>query len=436
MNEMSPDMFRRESRQSSTLRFSEMLEFHSERFKSLAEQYNNKWLNRIKVALRIAEEKTETDIAREEAEIENLDVEARRSKEFEKWQEGLQRVVDELEFAKTHPEEAEKQGISPLLLVMGGGMKGPYCAGQVVALHDAGYGEVFKNVIGFSAGSGPAAYFVAGPEQARQATALFREECTTEAFLSFKRRKIIDTSIIASNMRRGEKKLDVEAIRTSKIGLYTGVTNVETEQVEFVDMKTATRDGDLDMVAACEASSAIPLFEDPFEVNGTEYLDGSLGELPLEELIKKFNPSSILVLPNMAFSEIDTLEQTSVERALHKAATFLSGKGEEAKEESWLTKTAEALRRTMAMKQSSARAIDAIEDMVEEHQAQAVRENTRSNIQAIEDVTDVKIAVLWPPRGGLTNISNDRGTVEAAIMSAHIDVLNQLGKAMPEDIKF
>lgn len=423
----------------------EILEFHSQHFQEMAERHNQKWWNRIRIAVGLGKEKEEIDIAQEIAEAENIDFEARQTEEFGKWQEGLAGVLDELRFMKADPSGAETAGVRPLLLIMGGGMKGPYCAGQVAGLHDVGMGDVFKNVVGFSAGSGPAAYFVAGADQVRKATALFREDCTSEEFLSLKRLKIIDTGVIASNMRSGEKALDQEVIRESPTGLYAGVTNAETGEVEFVDLKTATRDSELDMVAVCEASSAIPLFEDPFEVNGNMYLDGSLGELPFNNLIKQFRPTSILVLPNMPFSEIDTLEQASVESIALWAAKLLGSEGSlgtgplvQTEEKSTVARVANSLQQTLGIKSSSGKTIKNIKQMVTGATRTEVpsRQDTLESIQEIEQITDVKIGVLWPPQAGLGNLTNHPGTVKSAIMMAHLDVYKQLGQKPPEELWF
>jgi predicted patatin/cPLA2 family phospholipase len=423
----------------------EILEFHSQHFQEMAERHNQKWWNRIRITLRMSKEKDEIDIAQENAEAEKIDFEARQTEEFERWQEGLERVWDELRFVKEDPEGAEEAGVRPLLLIMGGGMCGPYCAGQVVGLHDVGFGEVFKNVVGFSAGSGPAAYFVAGAKQARNATSLFRDECTSDEFLSFGRLKVIDTGVIASTMREGEKSLDQEAIRESTTGLYAGVTNVETGEVEFVDLASATRDGEPDMVAVCEASSAIPLFESPFEVNGQMYLDGSLGELPFNNLIKQFKPTSILVLPNMPFSEIDTFEQASVESIALWAAKLLgsgvplgAGPPTLPEEKSRLARAADSLQQTLGIRGSSGRTIKSIEHMVTRSVGSEVtpKQQTRQSIEEIEQITDVKIGVLWPPQAGLGNLTNHKGTIESAIMMAHLDVYKQLGQKPPEELWF
>ncbi len=393
----------------------------------------------------MSKEKDEIDMAQENAEAEKIDFEARQTEEFEKWQEGLGRVWDELRFVKEDPEGAEEAGVRPLLLVMGGGMRGPYCAGQVAGLHDVGFGEVFKNVVGFSVGSGPAAYFVAGAKQARKATSLFRDECTSDEFLSFGRLKVIDTGVIASTMRKGDKSLDQEAIRESTTGLYAGVTNAETGEVEFVDLASATRDGEPDMVAVCEASSAIPLFENPFEVNGQMYLDGSLGELPFNLLIKQFNPTSILVLPNMPFSEIDTFEQASVESiALWAAKLFGSGGPLGAgpltlpEEKSRLARAADSLQQTLGIKGNSGKTIRSIKQMVTNGVESEIttKQQTRESIEEIAHITDVKIGVLWPPQAGLGNLTNHKGTIESAIMMAHLDVYKQLGQKPPEELWF
>ncbi len=423
--------------------------FFEGHFLELAVRHNEKWLNRIKQMVRLGKDFDEHAAVRKVAEAEKIEFEARKTKEFEKWREPLLKVFEELAFVKENPEEAERQGKRPLLLVMGGGMKGPYCAGQVVGLHDMGFGNVFKNVVGVSAGSGPAAFFVAGPEQARNATSLFGKDCCVEGpeglvHLSPRedgKRKIVDTGVIARKMRSGEKALDQEAILNSDTGLYAVATNAETGEVEFINAKTATREGELDMVAACEASSAIPLFEDSFEVNGQQYLDGSLGEFPFDKLIKDFNPTSILVLPNMAFSELDLSENTTLEhmvlwfaKLFGKEGSLGAGQLIEADPTASLKK-ASSIAQTLGMMLNNKETYEDIQEIIEGNIIGA-KEKAREAIEAIEQVTDVNIGVLWAPRSGLSNLTNHASTVQAAMIDAYHDLFTQLGETEPDKVKY
>jgi hypothetical protein len=170
-----------------------------------------------------------------------------------------------------------------------------------------------------------------------------------------------------------------------------------------------------------------------------------LGELPFNNLIKQFKPTSILVLPNMPFSEIDTFEQASVESIALWAAKLLgsgvplgAGPPTLPEEKSRLARAADSLQQTLGIRGSSGRTIKSIEHMVTRSVGSEVtpKQQTRQSIEEIEQITDVKIGVLWPPQAGLGNLTNHKGTIESAIMMAHLDVYKQLGQKPPEELWF
>jgi hypothetical protein len=96
----------------------------------------------------------------------------------------------------------------------------------------------------------------------------------------------------------------------------------------------------------------------------------------------------------------------------------------------------EALRQTAGIKGNSKKALSAIKQMVftSDQEKQKIKEEARKAITAIEDKTQVKIGVLWPPHGGLTNLGNRAGTTKSAIMAALADVHKQVGQEAPEEI--
>lgn len=101
---------------------------------------------------------------------------------------------------------------------------------------------------------------------------------------------------IFSATREGKKKLDTDAIRRSRSEFFVAVTDEEGNGV-LIDAKKATPN----MYAALDASSANPLgFEEPYPVNDARFWDGGLAlPFPIREVCEMFEPTDVLVLPNM-----------------------------------------------------------------------------------------------------------------------------------------
>lgn len=414
-----------------------MLELNRKRFQELANQHNQKWKSRIRRALGLEGAQTEIDIAREQAEIENKERTLQSSPEFQRSQEHLRQVIEDVR----NPERDPRPKV---LIFMGGGLRGPYCAAQAAALQDLGFGSSFDVVIGVSAGSGPAAFFVAGPGEMRKATSLFEEDCSGSDFLDVQRiftdGKVIDTSVIARKLRSGDKSLNEEAIRQSSVELLAAATNITTGKVELLNMKKTTRDGKLDMTAAAEASSCIPLFEKPFEVNGQQYVDGSVGVFPLEEILKQYDPSSVLILPNMSFGEFDDSENTSPAKMLMGALKSISKIGSLAK-----TKLGQKLDSGSIASLDKFQALEQTLGMIggnhemyrdiHESQTSATRQSLAIDaLERIQKESGTKMAILWPPKESLDNLKNNRSDIRSAMISSYLDVYKQLNEAPPEEV--
>lgn len=374
----------------------EEFKFHQERFKKQALQTNQKLINRAR-----GKKVTEIDIAHQEALRENADLEKRKDKEFHEWQKHLQVVIEHLKKRRDDPE-GEGKKYRPLLLILGGGMRGPYSAAQVIALNEMGLDATkFDTVVGISAGAGTSSYYMAGKEQTYKGTAIFYDECTSKDFLNLMRvRHVMDATVVGKTMREGDKALDQEAIMASPTEFYVAVTRQENKQAELIDVKTA-KPG---MVSALEASMNVPLLRAPgIEVNGVSYIDGGFDPLPLKEVINKFQPTDILVLPNVPFDRLETFKPS-------KAEMFLSSNfAEKALPYSGMPGTVLKFLK--------------------------IAQELRNLLESFKREQNVNVGILWPPDRGLSNQAAEHDTIKGGVYETVRDTFRQLGEKEPEKIE-
>jgi predicted patatin/cPLA2 family phospholipase len=369
------------------------VDFHQARFERVAAEKNKALL----VRYGLKGEKTPLQVAQDEAERDDKDYERRRSTEFKLWQENLDTVVANIKEKIASPDEHKDRKIC--LVILGGGMKVARSVGQSLALHELGLQDAFDTVIGVSAGAGPAVGFVEGREGLEKVASMYTEECGTKEFLDYKRvHKIIDPTVIANTMRTGSKALDEEKIKKSETQLYVLATDIQTDAVEFIDVKTASPD----ITAACEASAAIPLFQKPVNVNGKLYIDGAFSPFPLEEVIAQFSPTDILVLPSTSFDYENNLDYGVAQ----KAALW-----------------------TLAQ----AGALGSIEKLHSAKKLIETRVRLRKFFEQVSASTHVNIGVLWPPEVGVSNATVNADTLKAAMLDCAQATMKEFGVPYNEE---
>lgn len=204
----------------------------------------------------------------------------------------------------------EHERIRTALVILGGGMKGVNGAGSAIAFHLLGLGDVFDVVVGISTGAGIGAYFLGGLEQALLGTSIYYEELPPR-FIKYSRRPIADVDFVEAVLRGGKKKLDVGAITRARSGFFVGVTDVEDGSSVLLDAKRAKPD----IITALKASMAmLGLYNKPVEVNGRRYIDSGSYWFPIREIVNKFVPTDILVLPNCSREWSEKYSPTLAER--------------------------------------------------------------------------------------------------------------------------
>lgn len=407
----------------------EEFEFHQQRFSDKAEKHKGRGL--FKRIFDGNEEKDLTAFAYEEAQRDNAEwnkmyhmelqengeLKKEMNAEYKEWHKMLEVVLENLKKKRDDPSGEGKE-IRPLLLALGGGMAGSYGMGQLSALAHAGYmKDTFKQAIGISAGACDLTYALAGKDQSLIGASCYYEECTEDRFLVIDPAKLIkdpkrlkqvmDVSYMSEIMRGevkdGSKKLDIEAIQNNPTEFYvqaTNITDTKNPQAEFLNAK---EEGIVDSV---RASMALPWFyRKSVEIDGKKYQDGALLEaFPLEEVIKKFNPTDILVLPQVPFDTMVGVEKDA--KFSRMLARFIPNRA------SLKTGSATLLKKFIQSKESQ-----------------------REALEFIQEQTGVNIGIMYPPDGGMLPITNDGPTVRAGVLAAAKKTCEELGEEMNFELK-
>jgi hypothetical protein len=372
----------------------EAFAFHRERFKNVANERNKK----LRSILR-TEEWSENDVAREEALRDDANFEKRRSTEFKEWNKGLQVVVNHLR-AKRDDPDGEGKEYKTLILMLPGGKRVTYCAGQLTALHLMGYIDSVDGLAAMSGSSFPAAYFAAGKENGRKGTSIPAGEASEKEFFDpYRLSQMLKIKHVGESARNGEKALDQDKVRAFPAKVVVAVTREGGEDVEWIDIKQATHNGQLDMVSALEATGNIPFFlGDGIEVNGVKRYDGGLGKVNLKKVLAEFpGTTDVLLLPNRPFVGLGDLGPTFFEKAL----TNILPKGGKLG----------MMRRFLQMSKEM-----------------------RSVIEETEQITDVNIGLCFPPDCGLTSTTMGPVQIEAALYETARDTFLAFGEKV-QDVK-
>ena len=344
---------------------------------------------------------TKEYVMQESAERENDDRDRRLDKERREWDKKLKPVIDALKLKRDDPEgEGKKRKV--LILSLGGGLKGPYGAGQAIALNEMGITADKADVlVGASAGMADLVYYAAGPEQTYIGTSMYYDECTTPEFLDVRRavrsEPIMNSKVAAGSMRHGEKAVDQKAIRRLRTEVYALVTPVDGSDVELVDIKTA----EPDMIAPIEASMNVRLRNAPgTEVNGREYEDGSFGSLSIQRLIDRFQPTDILVLPQAPFRKMIEFNSKVKTNVIGFPLEKLPNSGVRGVVKKFLS----------------------------------IAKELRNMLEEFKTTEGVNIGVLWPPDAGLDTMDADADLIKYGVVEAARETYRQFGEKQPEKV--
>lgn len=184
--------------------------------------------------------------------------------------------------------------IKTALFIDGGGMRGVYGGGVVIALEKLGLTDVFDYVVGVSAGAANCAYFLSG--QAELGNSLYYKELAHKRFINpIRFWRILDIDYLDEAFRH-IKALDSEKIKSSRSRFFIGVTNADTGACEFLDMQ----DPSIDIITAIRASTALPIvYHKDVTINGVPYSDGTTAcGIPVEHLLEDLGCNTLLFVIN------------------------------------------------------------------------------------------------------------------------------------------
>lgn len=170
------------------------------------------------------------------------------------------------------------------LVVEGGGMRGVFSAGGLVALAHLGLTGVFDEVYATSSGALNASYFLS--KQPRRGITVYYQDMVKRRAISFLRPwRIIDIDWIVDRIVTGEKALDANAIISSPTKLFVNLLDASTGEEWLVDTQ-ATR---APLITVLKAATAIPVaYNKVIAVEGRSCIDaGVASPFPLKEALSR-----------------------------------------------------------------------------------------------------------------------------------------------------
>src|SRR5258708_201820 len=195
--------------------------------------------------------------------------------------------------------------IKTALIIDGGAMKGVFAAGVIAALKELGFENIFDIVIAVSSGTLSASYLLSG--EGDVAPKVFYEDLASKQFINlWKLHPMKIVGIDYSNTIFLQKKpIKQNTLRQSRSQFYIGVTDPDTAKTIYLDMKK----GDVDILAAMNASSAIPLLHNKMvTIYGKQYLNGMISSgIPIPHALK-MGSTDILIIENMPYGNQNLIQ--------------------------------------------------------------------------------------------------------------------------------
>lgn len=168
------------------------------------------------------------------------------------------------------------------ILDVGGGMKGAYTAGIYDYLLDNNID--FKYCIGVSAGSANLTSYIA--EQRGRNIAFYLDYLFRKDYMGInpiiKQHSVIDLDYIYKTLSNedGDRPVDYETLSNSDKQFVIVATDAVTGEAHYFTKKDMKRND----FSVLKASSAMPVFSRPFEVDGKLYYDGGVADpIPYEK---------------------------------------------------------------------------------------------------------------------------------------------------------
>ncbi len=176
-----------------------------------------------------------------------------------------------------------KKDIKTALILEGGAMRGIYTAGVLDTLLENNIHV--ECVVGVSAGAIHGCSYVS--EQYERSIRYYKSCRKDYRFMSFKSffktGNVVDTDYCYDEIPNKLFPFDHEAFEKSKTKFYATVTNLETGEAEYINLKTL-RGNKIDYL---RASASMPVVSQIVEIDGNKYLDGAIADsIPIKKFIE------------------------------------------------------------------------------------------------------------------------------------------------------
>jgi predicted patatin/cPLA2 family phospholipase len=365
--------------------------------------HQERWGRRSKEILRgwLRKKKSSDEIMIEEALRDDKDFEKRKHREYIEWQKNLQVVLHNMVERAKNPEGSNRK---VLVVILGGGMKCAYSGGQVIALNMLGLtADKVDAVVGASGGAVVATAYVAGTKQTLKTTEMMATTMSSKEFIDPTLKNLIDRKIIKLDKLRERIEdeespylIDVTKVQESPTKLSYVVTlpveGSEEPEVRFLDAKKVPS-----IPEAITASMTLPNLTGAIpKINGVEYRDGAISPLPIDELIREFDPTDVLILPQAPFEELENIKPSTQDRV---AAMVARVTNQRSLEKGLLS-----------------------------------RKVLRKSLERTKAITNVNIGVMWAPDGGMDTLDTVPDNFKAAVVASVKDTLKQFGQEQAFDI--
>jgi predicted patatin/cPLA2 family phospholipase len=211
-----------------------------------------------------------------------------------------------------------------VLAVEGGGSRGTFSSGMVLALHESGLLNSFDAVYGSSAGAISGGWFVSGgaahgipgwwqPGVMRRITNLPR---------GLRGKPVVDIEYTINTIYQSIVPMDWAAVLASPVSLHPLATDVVTG--ESVDLHPFIED-EATLKLALRATACLPLLSGPpVELAGRRYVDGGLAEPLAFRTAIRTGATDVLVLRTRRVGEVvgppSRLENALISRYLRRSA--------------------------------------------------------------------------------------------------------------------
>jgi predicted patatin/cPLA2 family phospholipase len=170
------------------------------------------------------------------------------------------------------------------LVVEGGAMRGAYSLGGLIGLESLGFGTVFDEVYGSSAGAINAAYFVAG--QATASASIYYRQAADRRFINpFRLLKICDIDYLFDHILAAVNPLDIEAVNAARSRLLVALADSRDARLFLLDACLSSTP----LMTLLKASSALPVFyQRTVAVGDRLCVDGSFPVMiPIKEVLAR-----------------------------------------------------------------------------------------------------------------------------------------------------